>query len=86
MTGEVTVTAEAPLLNTADASVGNTLEQRAIEVLPAEGRSVVELLSLPRDHDHRNTQLPALAVFLAGPEAGHITGQGFGVNGGSVMP
>jgi hypothetical protein len=46
MTEELTVTAEAPLLNTTDASMGNTLDQRAIESLPAEGRSVVELLSL----------------------------------------
>ena len=31
-------------------------------------------------------EVAALAVFLAGPDAGYITGQGFGVNGGSVMP
>jgi len=31
-------------------------------------------------------EVAALAAFLAGPDAGYITGQGFGVNGGSVMP
>jgi 3-oxoacyl-[acyl-carrier protein] reductase len=31
-------------------------------------------------------EVAALASFLAGPDAGYITGQGFGVNGGSVMP
>lgn len=31
-------------------------------------------------------EIAGLAVFLAGPEATFITGQGFGVNGGSVMP
>ncbi|MAK92859.1 MAG: short-chain dehydrogenase [Oleibacter sp.] len=30
--------------------------------------------------------IAAMAVFLAGPQAGFITGQCFGVNGGSVMP
>ena len=31
-------------------------------------------------------EIAGLSVFLAGPEATFITGQGFGVNGGSVMP
>lgn len=31
-------------------------------------------------------EITGLAVFLAGPGATFITGQGFGVNGGSVMP
>lgn len=31
-------------------------------------------------------EIAGLAVFLAGPEATFVTGQGFGVNGGSVMP
>ena len=31
-------------------------------------------------------EISGLAVFLAGPSATFITGQGFGVNGGSVMP
>jgi len=34
----------------------------------------------------RPEEIAGLAVFLAGPEATFITGQGFGVNGGSVMP
>ena len=31
-------------------------------------------------------EVAGIAVFLAGPGATFITGQGFGVNGGSVMP
>ena len=31
-------------------------------------------------------EVAAMAVFLAGPGAGFVTGQGFGINGGSVMP
>lgn len=31
-------------------------------------------------------EVAAITAFLAGPEAGYVTGQGFGVNGGSVMP
>ena len=34
--------------------------------------------------DHE--EVAAMAMFLAGPSAGFITGQAFGVNGGSVMP
>lgn len=30
--------------------------------------------------------IAAMALFLAGPDAGFITGQCFGINGGSVMP
>ena len=31
-------------------------------------------------------EVAALACFLAGDESGFITGQGLGINGGSVMP
>ena len=34
----------------------------------------------------RPEEVAAVAVFLAGPGATYITGQAFGVNGGSVMP
>lgn len=34
----------------------------------------------------RPEEIAAMAVFLAGPKATFITGQTFGVNGGSVMP
>ncbi len=42
----VTVQAESPLINTLDASLGNTLGQEAIRNLPVEARNVVQLLSL----------------------------------------
>ena len=31
-------------------------------------------------------EIASLAAYLAGPESGFITGQGLGINGGSVMP
>lgn len=42
----VTVTEAAPLLNTTDASVGNTMNGSSIQNLPLEARNVVQLLSL----------------------------------------
>jgi carboxypeptidase family protein len=42
----VTVKESTPIINTTDASVGNTLSQQTIERLPVEGRNVVHLLSL----------------------------------------
>ncbi len=46
LTETLTVEAESPLINTADAAMGNTFDERAITELPVEARSVVELLSL----------------------------------------
>jgi hypothetical protein len=46
LTETLTVQAESPLINTADAAMGNTIDERAITALPVEARSVVELLSL----------------------------------------
>ena len=45
-TETVTVTATTPIINTSDASVGQTMSQQTIERLPVEGRNVVHLLSL----------------------------------------
>lgn len=46
-TGEVVnVVAEAPLLNTVDASVGNAFSETQVRQLPLQTRNVVELLSL----------------------------------------
>ncbi len=45
-TQTVTVTEQAPLLNTTDASVGNTMNGSSIQNLPLEARNVVQLLSL----------------------------------------
>ncbi|HKS80920.1 MAG TPA: TonB-dependent receptor [Candidatus Acidoferrales bacterium] len=42
----VTVTEAAPVLNTTDASEGNTMGQLQIEQLPIEARDIVQLLSL----------------------------------------
>ena len=42
----VSVTAEPPLVNRTDASLGNTLNETAIRNLPVEARNVVQLLSL----------------------------------------
>ena len=46
-TGElVNVTAEAPAINTSDASIGNAFTEHSIRQLPLDTRNVVELLSL----------------------------------------
>ena len=42
----VTVNAESPIVNTVDASVGNTIGEEQIRQLPVEARNVVHLLSL----------------------------------------
>lgn len=42
----VTVAAETPIMNTVDASVGNTIGEEQIRQLPVEARNVVHLLSL----------------------------------------
>ncbi len=45
-TVEVTLSAQATVINTQDASLGNVLEPTQIGQLPLEGRSLVDLLSL----------------------------------------
>ncbi|HWY58791.1 MAG TPA: carboxypeptidase-like regulatory domain-containing protein [Terriglobales bacterium] len=42
----VTVTGEAPALNTVDASLGNSFDQNQVRQIPLEGRNVPDLLSL----------------------------------------
>ncbi len=42
----VTVTEATPIINTTDASVGQTMSRETIAALPVEGRNVVHLLSL----------------------------------------
>jgi hypothetical protein len=42
----VTITGESPILNTTDASIGNTITEQTIRALPVEARNVVHLLSL----------------------------------------
>lgn len=43
-------------------------------------------LDIPLGRFGRPEEIAAMAVFLAGPHGSYITGQGIGVNGGSVMP
>jgi NAD(P)-dependent dehydrogenase (short-subunit alcohol dehydrogenase family) len=43
-------------------------------------------LDIPLARFVRPDEIAAMAVFLAGPGAGFVTGQGIGVNGGSAMP
>src|SRR5262249_24886463 len=42
----VSVTSEAPILNTVDASLGNSFDQNQVRQIPLEGRNVPDLLSL----------------------------------------
>jgi hypothetical protein len=46
LTEAVTVLAESPLVNTVDASLGNSIGEHQIKNLPIEARNVVQLLSL----------------------------------------
>src|SRR5687768_4869195 len=46
LTETVTVSESTPIINTTDASVGQTMNRETIERLPVEGRNVVHLLSL----------------------------------------
>jgi 3-oxoacyl-[acyl-carrier protein] reductase len=41
---------------------------------------------IPLERIGQPDEIAAIAVFLLGSGATFITGQGFGVNGGSVMP
>lgn len=43
-------------------------------------------LEIPLARFGQPGEIAAMAVFLAGPSGAYITGQGIGVNGGSVMP
>jgi len=43
-------------------------------------------LDIPLARFGQPEEIAEMAVFLAGPQARYITGQGIGVNGGSVMP
>ena len=43
-------------------------------------------LAIPLARFGQPHEIAAMAVFLAGPGGAYITGQGIGVNGGSVMP
>ena len=55
----------------------------AVENMSPEWRKKEE--DIPLGRIGQPEEVAGLAVFLAGPSASFITGQGFGVNGGSVM-
>ena len=56
-----------------------SIEHMSEEALAKDLNSPLARFGSPHD-------IAAMAAFLAGPQAGFITGQCFGVNGGSVMP
>ncbi|MGB7244015.1 MAG: SDR family oxidoreductase [Sulfitobacter sp.] len=43
-------------------------------------------LAIPAERFGKPEEIAAMAAFLMGPDADFITGQGIGINGGSVMP
>lgn len=43
-------------------------------------------LAIPAERFGKPSEIAAMAAFLMGPDANFITGQGIGINGGSVMP
>jgi len=43
-------------------------------------------MAIPAERFGKPSEVAAMAAFLMGPDADFITGQGIGVNGGSVMP
>lgn len=43
-------------------------------------------MAIPAERFGKPEEIAAMAAFLMGPDADFITGQGIGVNGGSVMP
>jgi hypothetical protein len=45
-TQSVTVSSEAPALNSSDASIGNSFDETQVKQIPLEGRNVPDLLSL----------------------------------------
>jgi Carboxypeptidase regulatory-like domain len=84
----VNVTSEAPVLNTVDASLGNSFDEKQVTQIPLEGRNVPDLLSLQagvaytgnrpdidKDQDSRNG-----AVNGARSDQSNITLDGVDVN------
>ncbi|MBS1839293.1 MAG: TonB-dependent receptor [Acidobacteria bacterium] len=82
----ITVDSQTPLINSTDASIGNTIEQNQIEELPIADRNVVQLLSLQagvaylgneldRDKDTRSG-----AVNGTRSDQSNVTLDGIGVN------
>jgi len=84
----VEVTAEAAVVNTQDASLGNAVNEHQVKELPLEGRSVPDLLSLQagvaytgnRDDVDRNTDTRSGAVNGARSDQSNVTLDGVDVN------
>jgi hypothetical protein len=84
----VEVTAEAAVVNTQDASLGNAVNEHQVKELPLEGRSVPDLLSLQagvaytgnRDDVDRMTDTRSGAVNGAHSDQSNITLDGVDVN------
>jgi hypothetical protein len=87
-TETVSVTAEAPLLNTTDASLGVAFNENQVKQLPFESRNVVDLLSLQpgvaytgnRPDIDRNTDTRSGAVNGAHSDQSNVTLDGVDVN------
>ena len=80
----VTVTGEAPLLQTQNATVGQVINEQQIENLPLNGRSVLSLASLsagvtPRNFA-RNTQFGRRNQFITG-EGGRDSSTNYTIDG-----
>jgi hypothetical protein len=54
----VTVTSEAPAINTVDASLGNSFDEKQVLQLPLEGRNVPDLLSLQAGVAYTGNRIP----------------------------
>jgi hypothetical protein len=84
VTESITVTGDAPLLQTQSASVGQVINEKQIETLPLNGRSVLSLASLsagvtPRD-PNRNTQFGRRNQFVT-VEGGRDSSTNYTIDG-----
>ena len=70
LTESVQVSADAPVINTSDASIGNVISGNQIRQLPLEGRNVVGLLSLQPGV----TYVPQADVSTMDPRYGSVSG------------
>jgi hypothetical protein len=84
----IEVSAEAAVINTADASLGNAFNEEQVKALPMEGRNVPDLLSLQngvaytgnRSDVNQNTDTRSGAVNGARSDQSNITLDGVDVN------
>src|ERR1700676_888240 len=87
-TETVEVTAQAQVLNTTDASLGNAFDQNQIKQLPMEGRNIPDLLSLQagvaytgnRQDANRDIDTRGGALNVSRSDQSNITLDGVDVN------